>query len=96
MNEQTYYRASDALPVNHKLRPLTAEDVMAEAWIPVTEKLPKFSKEVWVFHKGKNGQAGHIGISWIADGSTRFVRENIYGKVTHWLPLVPPKEVKDG
>ena len=95
MNEQTYYRASDALPVNHKLRPLTAEDVMAEVWIPVTERIPKPGQAVQVFFKGK-GHGSHIQITWLAQDGTGFIHENLYGKVTHWLPLVPPQEVKDG
>ena len=50
-------------------------------WVSVNKRLPEKRKEVLV-HYGN----GRIGIDWI-DSTQCFVFDELYGRVTHWLPI---------
>ena len=55
-------------------------------WISVKERLPKKRKNVLVRYGN-----GRIDFDWI-DSTQCFVFENLYGRVTHWMPLPEPPE----
>ena len=61
-------------------------------WVSVNKRLPEKRKDVLV-HYGN----GRIGIDWI-DSTQCFVFDELYGRVTHWLPIPelpdrrPPEE----
>ncbi|MFB2011893.1 DUF551 domain-containing protein [Flintibacter sp. P01028] len=64
-------------------------------WVSVNKRLPEKRKDVLV-HYGN----GRIGIDWI-DSTQCFVFDELYGRVTHWLPIpeLPdrrPPEGEDG
>ena len=50
-------------------------------WVSVNKRLPEKRKDVLV-HYGN----GRIGIDWI-DSTQCFVFDELYGRVTHWLPI---------
>ena len=50
-------------------------------WVSVEDRLPEKRKDVLV-HYGN----GRIGIDWI-DSTQCFVFDELYGRVTHWLPI---------
>ena len=57
-------------------------------WISVYDRLPERLKEVLCYFEDD----ARIDISWI-HSYTQFMYEDIFGKVTHWMPLPdPPKE----
>lgn len=55
-------------------------------WISVKERLPEESTNVLVVHDG-----GRVTIEWMLS-SRKFLYEEIYGYVTHWMPLPEPPE----
>ena len=55
-------------------------------WVSVNKRLPEKRKEVLV-HYGN----GSIGIDWI-NSIQRFVFDELYGRVTHWLPIPEPPD----
>lgn len=58
-------------------------------WISVKDRLPEKRKDVLCCF---NGIRKMVEISWM-DSTRCFLYEDIYGKVTHWMPLPePPKE----
>ena len=61
-------------------------------WVSVTKRLPEKRKEVLV-HYGN----GRIGIDWI-DSTQCFVFDELYGRVTHWLPIpeLPDRRPPEG
>ena len=65
-------------------------------WVSVNKRLPEKRKDVLV-HYGN----GRIGIDWI-DSTQCFVFDELYGRVTHWLPIPelpdrrPPEGEADG
>ena len=65
-------------------------------WVSVNKRLPEKRKDVLV-HYGN----GRIGIDWI-DSTQCFVFDELYGRVTHWLPIPelpgcrPPEGDADG
>lgn len=70
---------------------------MNSEWISVEERLPEYMENVIVFFSGINRAEGSV-LPRI-DTSCRtyhlgFLLENIYGPVTHWMPLPEPPEVK--
>ena len=61
-------------------------------WISVNDRLPKKREDVLCLFQDEQRKRKHIEISWM-DSVGCFLYENIYGKVTHWMPLpYPPKE----
>ena len=50
-------------------------------WVSVEDRLPEKRKDVLV-HYGN----GRIGMDWI-DSTQCFVFDELYGRVTHWLPI---------
>lgn len=61
-------------------------------WISVKDRLPEKRKDVLCFFQDGIMQRSIIEISWI-DSFQRFMYEEIYGEVTHWMPLPEPPEV---
>lgn len=61
-------------------------------WVSVNKRLPEKRKEVLV-HYGN----GRIGIDWI-DSTQCFVFDELYGRVTHWLPIpeLPDRRPPEG
>lgn len=61
-------------------------------WVSVNKRLPEKRKEVLV-HYGN----GRIGIDWI-DSTQCFVFDELYGRVTHWLPIpeLPDRRPQEG
>ena len=61
-------------------------------WVSVNKRLPEKRKDVLV-HYGK----GRIGIDWI-DSTQCFVFDELYGRVTHWLPIpeLPDRRPQEG
>lgn len=55
-------------------------------WISVKDRLPEPLEDVLVCYAG-----GIVGIDWVYH-DMRFAYENIYGGVTHWMPLPEPPE----
>ena len=61
-------------------------------WVSVNKRLPEKRKDVLV-HYGN----GRIGIDWI-DSTQCFVFDELYGRVTHWLPIpeLPDRRPQEG
>lgn len=61
-------------------------------WVSVNKRLPEKRKDVLV-HYGN----GRIGIDWI-DSTQCFVFDELYGRVTHWLPIpeLPDRRPPEG
>ena len=61
-------------------------------WVSVNTRLPEKRKDVLV-HYGN----GRIGIDWI-DSTQCFVFDELYGRVTHWLPIpeLPDRRPPEG
>ena len=61
-------------------------------WVSVNKRLPEKRKDVLV-HYGN----GRIGIDWI-DSTQCFVFDELYGRVTHWLPIpeLPARRPPEG
>lgn len=61
-------------------------------WVSVNKRLPEKRKDVLV-HYGN----GRIGIDWI-DSTQCFVFDELYGRVTHWLPIpeLPDRRQPEG
>lgn len=61
-------------------------------WVSVNKGLPEKRKDVLV-HYGN----GRIGIDWI-DSTQCFVFDELYGRVTHWLPIpeLPDRRPPEG
>ena len=58
-------------------------------WVSVEERLPEHMKDVIVLYGG-----GGIDIDWVDSlGDFRF--DNLFGRVTHWMPL-PAPPAKEG
>ena len=55
-------------------------------WVSVEERLPEFLKDVLVRYSNDK-----IDIDWQGHSRT-FQYEDIYGRVTHWMPLPAPPE----
>lgn len=53
-------------------------------WISVKNRLPEHCKDVLVLHEN-----GRIGIEWV-DSLGAFAFDDLYGGVTHWMPLPEP------
>lgn len=69
-------------------------------WIPVTERLPEYHKEVLT--RSKMGTSGHhysMAKLWMIDDELGWVFDDGFepqdiAEITHWMPLPePPKEV---
>lgn len=60
-------------------------------WISVKDRLPERYKEVLCLFRGNKGRGWKIDISWV-DSTRFFLYEDLYGKVTHWMPLPEPPE----
>lgn len=59
-------------------------------WISMKERLPEWQDDVLVHYDG-----GRIDISWV-DSLGDFSYQNLYGRVTHWMPLpAPPDHFRD-
>lgn len=55
-------------------------------WVSVEERLPEHMKDVIVLYGG-----GEIDIDWVDSlGDFRF--DNLFGRVTHWMPLPAPPD----
>lgn len=99
MSEHKYIREEGALPVNHKYQPLTAAEVMAEAWIPEEEKKPSPYETVLISVLSKNGfgepaTLETVGYFECGDWHSYFGPILDGERVTHWMPMpAPPKEV---
>ena len=61
-------------------------------WVSVNKRLPEKRKDVLV-HYGN----GRFGIDWI-DSTQCFVFDELYGRVTHWLPIpeLPDRRSPEG
>lgn len=55
-------------------------------WVNLNERLPEKRKNVLVRYGN-----GRIGIDWI-DSTQCFVFDELYGRVTHWMPLPAPPD----
>lgn len=55
-------------------------------WVNRNERLPEWRVDVLVLY-----DSGKIDINW-ADSVGEFMYENIYGRVTHWMPLPAPPD----
>ena len=55
-------------------------------WVNRNERLPEWKVDVLVLY-----DSGKIDINW-ADSVGEFMYENIYGRVTHWMPLPAPPD----
>lgn len=55
-------------------------------WVSVEKRLPEHCKDVIVLYGG-----GRIDIDWV-DSLGDFKFDNIFGRVTHWMPLPAPPE----
>ena len=55
-------------------------------WVNRNVRLPEWQVDVLVLY-----DSGKIDINWV-DGIGEFMYENIYGRVTHWMPLPAPPE----
>ena len=53
-------------------------------WVNRNERLPEWQVDVLVLY-----DSGKIDINWV-DSVGEFMYENIYGRVTHWMPLPTP------
>lgn len=53
-------------------------------WVSREERLPEWMEDVIVHYS-----SGRIGISWI-ESVGNFQFDNLYGRVTHWMPLPAP------
>lgn len=53
-------------------------------WVNRNVRLPEWQVDVLVLH-----DSGKIDINWV-DSVGEFMYENIYGRVTHWMPLPAP------
>lgn len=60
-------------------------------WISVEDRLPETRKDVLCFFQDKKEKISRIDISWI-NCVQCFLYEDIYGKVTHWMPLPDPPD----
>ena len=98
MSEHKYYQEEGALPVNHKYKPMTAAEVMADAWIPEGEKLPEPFDTVLISILCKNGfgePARLETIGFLKYGKWHSYTGPILGeeRVTHWMPMpASPRE----
>lgn len=64
-------------------------DILAGMWVPVSERLPEHFKDVLVMY-----ESGRIDFDRI-DHDEDWLFNDLYGSVTHWMPLPqPPKEDK--
>ena len=64
---------------------------VAQRWIPVSERLPETNRLVLILTRlGTQFTAGHY-----PDGNWYTPTDEIWGEVTHWMPLPPPPEVDD-
>lgn len=61
--------------------------IQAQRWIPRFNRTPEPGKDVLCAFKNR-----HIEISWMKSEGY-FLYEDIYGRVTHWMPLPEPPEV---
>lgn len=65
---------------------------MKDAWISVEDQLPEAHQDVLVHFND-----GTMKITMRMRTESKFLLEGLYGKATHWQPLVPPEGVgKDG
>ena len=55
-------------------------------WVSREERLPEWMEDVIVHYS-----SGRIGISWI-DSVGNFQFDDLYGRVTHWMPFPAPPE----
>lgn len=55
-------------------------------WISVKDRLPEPNQDVLAIHS-----EGIIDINFL-DHYTGFLFENLYGEITHWMPLPEPPE----
>ena len=53
-------------------------------WVNRNVRLPEWQADVLVLY-----DSGKIDINWV-DSVGEFMYENIYGRVTHWMPLPAP------
>ena len=53
-------------------------------WVNRNVRLPEWQVDVLVLY-----DSGKIDINWV-DSVGEFMDENIYGRVTHWMPLPAP------
>ena len=61
-------------------------------WISVKDKFPEERRDVLCIFQDKERHRRRIEISWV-DSARCFLFEDIYGQVTHWMPLPePPKD----
>ncbi len=62
---------------------------LAPGWISVEERQPKVLEDVLVLYAN-----GRIAIDWFHRTTKAFSFEELYGRVTHWMPLPKPPEVE--
>lgn len=55
-------------------------------WVSVKERLPECCKDVLAYYEN-----GKIDIDWV-DSISCWCYENIFGSVTHWMPLPEPPD----
>ena len=76
---------------NQPTLPQPSNEALA-GWVSIDERLPEKRQDVLV-HYGN----GRIGIDWI-DSTQCFVFDELYGRVTHWLPIpeLPDRRQPEG
>lgn len=71
------------------------ERVQGPRWISVKDRLPGPWEDVLVRHRGNATTKPRANISCRIKGRTDFVCDDVFGPVTHWMPLPePPEEVE--
>ena len=81
-----YYSDETGNEIAYKVDIDQLPTITPSGWVSVEERLPEHMKDVIVLYGG-----GEIDIDWVDSlGDFRF--DNLFGRVTHWMPLPAPPD----